>query len=133
MIRYSKKKKENLTPKTHKDSKENGGGIIEEIAQRGEFTAIYQLLVSARLVAKRAQRDVSRAVRIADFFARRVVVAVHRRQAVEETQGADYGGGVQHFRVETQPAEVQGYLVSEVFPHQVQRLLLVPFRRSGPF
>lgn len=57
-----------LTPEAHKDGEEDGGWIVKQVGEPRKLAAVDQSLVTARLVALRTERYVSRAVRVADFF-----------------------------------------------------------------
>lgn len=63
---------------------------------------------------------------VAHFLARCVVVRVHRRDAINEAQKADYGGKHEHLRVEAEPTEVERNFVAKIFTDEAERLTFVP-------
>lgn len=93
-----------------------------------------KFLILAGLVAERAECNVPNAFLIAHLFAWRVVVRIHRCDAINKTQKSDDCGKYERLSVEPQPGEVESDFVAEIFPHEAERLSLVPsFKRIGPF
>lgn len=85
-----------------------------------------KFLVLARLIAERTERNAPDAFLVAHLFTRRVVVRIHRCDAINKTKKSDDCGKDERLCVEAQPGEVERDFVAEIFPHEAKRLPFVP-------
>lgn len=91
-----------------------------------------EFLVGARFVAERTERRVADSLKVANLLTRRIVLAAHCGEAVQEAKHSNERRNDEHLCVEAEPAKVQGYFVAKVFADQAERLLLVELDGTGP-